>query len=69
LSSGRTRRAVVIYTTDPVTPAAQLDALANVYRFVLDSANKNAAGVTSTTGGDAKERFEDVSSAVRDYTI
>jgi len=28
-------------------------ALANVYRFVLDSANKNAAGVSSTNGGDA----------------
>jgi hypothetical protein len=28
--------------------------LANVYRLVLDSANKNAPGVTSTRGDDAK---------------
>jgi hypothetical protein len=32
-------------------------ALANVYRFVLDSSNKNAAGVSSTNGGDAMKGF------------
>jgi hypothetical protein len=44
-------------------------ALANVYRFLLDSAKKNAAGVTSTNGGDAKERSSrNDSSATRNYT-
>jgi len=38
------------------TPKAELGALASVYRFVLDSAQKNAAGRTSTNGGDEKER-------------
>ena len=38
------------------TPKAELSALASIYRFVLDSAHKNAAGRTSTNGGDEKER-------------
>jgi hypothetical protein len=59
----------VIYTPRPdATPEAELSTLANVYRFVLDSANKNAAGVVSTNGGDAKERSKDDSSATRNYT-
>jgi hypothetical protein len=36
------------------TPETELSALTNVYRFVLDRANKNAPGVTSTKGDDAK---------------
>ncbi len=45
----------IAYTPRPdASPEAEAAALANVYRFVLDSANKNAAGVTSTNGGDAK---------------
>ena len=37
------------------TQEAELNALASVYRFILDSsAKKNAAGVTSTNGDDAK---------------
>jgi hypothetical protein len=35
------------------TPEVEISALANVYRFVLDRANKNAAGVSSTNGDDA----------------
>ena len=38
------------------TPEGELNALASIYRFVLDSANKNAAGRTITNGGDEKER-------------
>jgi hypothetical protein len=54
----------ITYTPRPdAMPEGELSTLANVYRFVLDSANKNAAGVTSTNGGDAKERSEDDSSA------
>ena len=46
------------------TQEAELDALTSVYRFILDCrAKKNAAGMTSTNGGDAKERFLDDSSA------
>jgi len=41
------------------TPEAELSMLTEAYRFVLDSANKNAAGVTSTNGDDATERFKD----------
>ena len=36
------------------TAEAEVSALANVYRFVLDRAHKNAPGVTSTKGDDAK---------------
>jgi len=51
------------------TPKAELNALASVYRLILDSrAKKNAAGVTSTNGGDAKERSKDDSSATQKYT-
>ena len=50
------------------TREAEASAVANIYRLVLDSAHKNAAGVTSTNGGDAKERSEDDSSATRNYT-
>ena len=38
------------------TPEGELNALANIYKFVLDSAHKNAAGRTTTNGGDEKER-------------
>jgi hypothetical protein len=37
-------------------PETELPVLANVYRHVLESANKNAAGVSSTNGDDAKLR-------------
>jgi hypothetical protein len=50
------------------TRETELAVLASIYRLALDSANRNAAGVTSTNGGDAKERSEDDSSAARDYT-
>jgi len=44
----------VTYTPRPdATPEAEISTLANVYRFVLDFANKNAAGVASTNGDDA----------------
>ncbi len=40
---------------EDVTPETELSALGNVYRFILDChAKKNAAGVTSTNGDDAK---------------
>jgi hypothetical protein len=42
------------YTPWPgVTQGAERAALSNVYSFVLSRANKNAAGVSSTNGGDA----------------
>ena len=43
----------------------ELSALAAIYKFCLERSHeqKNAAGVTSTNGDDAKERFEDDSSA------
>jgi len=41
----------IAYSQHPdATPETELSALANVYRFVLDSAKKNAAGVSSTNG-------------------
>ena len=47
----------VIYTARPdATPEDELNALASIYRFVLNSAHKNAAGRSSTNGGDEKER-------------
>jgi len=46
----------ITYASRPgATTQTEISALANVYRFVLDSANRNAAGMTSTNGGDAKE--------------
>ena len=46
----------ITYVPRPdVTEEAELRALACVYRIILDSrAAKNAAGVTSTNGDDAK---------------
>ena len=47
----------VIYTARPdATPEDELNALASIYRFVLNSAHKNAASRTTTNGGDEKER-------------
>lgn len=44
----------ITYAPHPdATPEAELNTLASVYRFVL--AKKNAAGVTSTNGDDAKK--------------
>jgi hypothetical protein len=45
------------------TQEAELNALASVYRFILDSsAKKNAAGVTSTNGDDAERGLNDSAS-------
>jgi hypothetical protein len=46
----------ITYVPRPdATQEAELNALASVYRFILDSsAKENAAGVTSTNGDDAK---------------
>jgi hypothetical protein len=47
----------VTYTPRPdATPEAEVSTLANVYRLLLDSAAKNAAGVTSTNGDDAERK-------------
>ena len=47
----------IAYTPRPdATPEGELNALASIYRFVLYSAHENAAGRTSTNGGDEKER-------------
>jgi hypothetical protein len=62
-------RARISYAARPdSTPEEERGALQNVYRLVLNSANKNAVGVTSTNGDDAKERSKDDSSATRNYT-
>ncbi|MDP9456184.1 MAG: hypothetical protein M3Q60_10450 [Actinomycetota bacterium] len=47
----------IAYTPRPdATPEGELASLANVYGFILAChAKKNAAGVTSTDGDDAKE--------------
>jgi hypothetical protein len=50
------------------TPETEISTLANVYKFVLDCANKNAAGMTSTNGDDEKERSRNDSLAITDYT-
>jgi hypothetical protein len=46
----------ITYVPRPdATQEAELNALASVYRFILNCrAKKNAAGVTNTNGGDAK---------------
>ncbi len=43
------------------TPEAELNVLANVYRFILDchSRKKRAAGMTSTDSEDAKNEIEE----------
>ena len=41
---------IVYRARDDATPEAEISTLANIYRLVLDSANKNAADVTSTNG-------------------
>jgi len=42
------------------TPDTEISALGNVYRFILDChAKKNAAGMTSTNGDDAKGSVND----------
>jgi hypothetical protein len=48
----------ITYVPRPdATQEAELNALASVYRFILDSsAKENAAGVTSTNGDDAYRR-------------
>jgi len=42
----------ITYTPRSTTPEAEIATLVNVYRFVLDSANRNAAGMTSTNADD-----------------
>jgi hypothetical protein len=44
------------------TPETEISTLANVYRFVLDPANKSAAGVPSTNGNDAERDLSDSAS-------
>jgi hypothetical protein len=54
----------ITYAPRPdATPEGELKALASIYRFVLNSAHKNAAGRTTTNGGDEKERSRNVSLA------
>ena len=48
---------------EDTTREKEIGVQASIFRLALDSADKNAAGVTSTNGGDAKERSEDASSA------
>ena len=55
-------------TRADTSPEEERNALKNVYKLVIDSANRNAAGAISTNGGDATERFKDDSSATRNYT-
>ena len=43
----------ITYAPRPDTaPEAELGALAAVFRFVIDRANRNAPGMTRTNGGD-----------------
>jgi hypothetical protein len=53
------RKALVIYTPRDATPESEIGALTAAYRLILDfHANKNAAGVPSTDGGDAMKGSE-----------
>jgi hypothetical protein len=48
--------AIVYQARTNATPEAERATLANIYRFIIDCrASRNAAGVSSTTGDDAKE--------------
>jgi hypothetical protein len=52
----------ITYTSRPdATPEAELNVLANVYRFILDchAREKKAAGMTSTDSDDAKSEKEE----------
>jgi len=44
---------IVYAQHEGISPQAELSALANVYKYILDQAHRNAAGMTSTNGGDA----------------
>jgi hypothetical protein len=47
----------VAYAPRPdATPEAELSTLAAIYKLVLNSANRNAAGVSSADGDDEKAR-------------
>lgn len=48
----------ITYTPRSTTPQAEIATLVNVYRFVLDSANRNAAGMTSTNGTSVRNTEE-----------
>jgi hypothetical protein len=54
----------ITYVPRPdATQEAELNALASVYKFILDRrAMKNAAGVTSTNGDDAERGLNDSAS-------
>ena len=57
----------IYYATHPdATPEVEISALAGVYKFVLDcrDVNRNAAGVTSTNGDDAKGSQHDRASGI-----
>ncbi len=46
----------ITYASHPgATPEGEMSVLSAVYRFILDSANRNAARVTSSDGDDAKK--------------
>ena len=49
----------ISYTSrSDTTPESELSTLANVYRFVLDSAKKNAAGMTGSNGTNLRRTKE-----------
>ena len=51
--------AITYATRQDATPEGELNALAAVYRIILDSrTNRNAAGVSSTNGDDAMKGSE-----------
>jgi hypothetical protein len=50
-------RPSISYVPRPdTTPETELSALCNVYKLIIDHANRNAASMTSINGGDEKER-------------
>lgn len=53
------RPSISYATRSDSTQQAEIATLANIYRFVLNSAKKNAAGVTSTNGDDAMKGSND----------
>jgi hypothetical protein len=58
----------VTYTLRPdATPEGELNALASIYRFVLDSAINKAGGATSTSGDDAMKGYKN-DGATQQYT-
>jgi hypothetical protein len=57
-----TRARISYLAREDSTPEKESGVLATIYKLVLDSANRNAASVTSTNGNDAERDLSDSAS-------